>query len=721
MKIIDSVFATASSPTGRFVFLKCLLSLQTKLSYLTSTDYTYIPYQTLRRSTGVRGRFALGDFNTIIAHKTFSVKKHVCRSFKIIDSTFVSDFVKAGIEDNKAALEAGNKVDLVDAFERYEFVKKRKSKPRILNDSVLKYSKQIVHTSDIDNSLVFTNKKYSEAHLRKMGGFQYAQSDMNSLLHSLCNLILNKTPFDKTPSSTMLASDVYLLNIMMSNATCIDSEAGVYAFNPEYELKWTGRSYELGGGFQILSNFTKQLLLSVSKNTYNYDISKSQLNLLKQVLEESSLSTASVDFLLNTKDLGLVESELSNLESIAMYKTYMYALIFGSDVASSDEQLVLMYNGNIKGYGTVDAVKTHFNEAWCINHPHKSDKERIASFITLYKKLTMYFGGLFSTIKVWHKHLDSVWLCDNTKKSRKNELYIQNDMGMSLYLNMGRLENSTLCSKKIAAFILQGREARFIYEIVMLSKKFGYTVVSNQHDGVITIGEIPDEAISMAKTITGYSGIQLIEKPFCTDNLIEPLVDVIISGEVTTQVTTEDIMEIDMKIKNKGKVSNLPKKGQAAVVESAALTKSLHYLFGKDSLCHPTYTEFKLLEKEFIESEVTYNQLSSYFIKYVFKTANALKAYEKKLIDNGFMVDGVAPSLKGLRWLLDLPEEERPQSELSKLQLAFVEECISMSEGFQCYNDSDDCDTEIDDFWISDDSFSRLENQLYMALACMGC
>jgi hypothetical protein len=66
----------------------------------------------------------------------------------------------------------------------------------------------------------------------------------------------------------------------------------------------------------------------------------------------------------------------------------------------------------------------------------------------------------------------------------------------------------------MAAFYLQGVEAGYIHWITVLSKDFGYTCLSNQHDGLVTIGEIPEEAREIAKQRSGLKYAVLEEKAF---------------------------------------------------------------------------------------------------------------------------------------------------------------------------------------------------------------
>ena len=94
-----------------------------------------------------------------------------------------------------------------------------------------------------------------------------------------------------------------------------------------------------------------------------------------------------------------------------------------------------------------------------------------------------------------------------------------NKTGMSFDLTpyhgaKGKWQNVNELKRKLAAFFLQGVEAGYIHWITILSKDFGYEVLSNQHDGVVVLGEIPEEAMQIAKQRSGLKYAELVEKPF---------------------------------------------------------------------------------------------------------------------------------------------------------------------------------------------------------------
>jgi hypothetical protein len=69
---------------------------------------------------------------------------------------------------------------------------------------------------------------------------------------------------------------------------------------------------------------------------------------------------------------------------------------------------------------------------------------------------------------------------------------------------------------QIAAHILQGFEAAFIHTLTYWGTKTGaFEVVSNEHDGLVTLGAIPDDVLRATKDQLGlsiYDGFELVEK-----------------------------------------------------------------------------------------------------------------------------------------------------------------------------------------------------------------
>jgi hypothetical protein len=77
-------------------------------------------------------------------------------------------------------------------------------------------------------------------------------------------------------------------------------------------------------------------------------------------------------------------------------------------------------------------------------------------------------------------------------------------------------QTTATTGRRLAAFLLQGSEAAFIFALTALAGQFGYVVLANEHDGLVTVGEIPAQAVALARHLSGLDSAKLTEKPFTT-------------------------------------------------------------------------------------------------------------------------------------------------------------------------------------------------------------
>jgi hypothetical protein len=90
--------------------------------------------------------------------------------------------------------------------------------------------------------------------------------------------------------------------------------------------------------------------------------------------------------------------------------------------------------------------------------------------------------------------------------------YVLNAVGAKLYTK--GVKATKTGDGHLLAHILQGREAAFIHALCVLSESQGFTVLSHEHDGLVTVGAIPSEAVAEAARIAELPDAELVEKPF---------------------------------------------------------------------------------------------------------------------------------------------------------------------------------------------------------------
>lgn len=111
--------------------------------------------------------------------------------------------------------------------------------------------------------------------------------------------------------------------------------------------------------------------------------------------------------------------------------------------------------------------------------------------------------------------LTEYWAATSTPGGRGKGRVMRNACGITFCKHDYR--NGHEQRSKVMAWYLQGLEAAFVHAITILSEQFDYSVVANEHDGCITMGEIPVEAIQQARTLSGFGSAEFKEKPFCDD------------------------------------------------------------------------------------------------------------------------------------------------------------------------------------------------------------
>ena len=87
---------------------------------------------------------------------------------------------------------------------------------------------------------------------------------------------------------------------------------------------------------------------------------------------------------------------------------------------------------------------------------------------------------------------------------------------MTQYLNNKGVINSQ-GKRDLASHLLQGQEACFISRLTWYSKSepdCPYRVISDQHDGLIVHGLIPEEYVEKARQDTGFQYAYLVEKSY---------------------------------------------------------------------------------------------------------------------------------------------------------------------------------------------------------------
>lgn len=259
-------------------------------------------------------------------------------------------------------------------------------------------------------------------------------------------------------------------------------EGNVGHYTPSYGPQSSGRIGEVGGGLQSCTKAMKHAAFTGIENIHNYDLRSAHGYVLLQELKLAGIDGTWVDAHLGE---GVFEERAAALAlTKKVYKKCFFATVNGASHHWSDDDPGAIQETLLKELKDKTVARQKFGEV-------------VTQLKPLRKIVEGYRKWLLSTT------------CPHRRKTKRKE-YIVNAAGQELQTSHEEFE------QKVIAHILQGQESAFIHHLTILStvKKYGFIVVSNQHDGLITLGKVPDEAIAEAGKLSGFEQPFLDIKPF---------------------------------------------------------------------------------------------------------------------------------------------------------------------------------------------------------------
>jgi len=309
---------------------------------------------------------------------------------------------------------------------------------------------------------------------------------LDAHLASLRDAVADAAPDKRLRAERRLRNDLACAAIM--RAGCAIGDDGLFSYRPEYRASYTGRIVEVGGGAQSCSKAMKVALFDGVLDLRNYDLRAAQGYILLQELEDAGLPHVWIEHFLAEAGAAQTRGTAIGMSKGA-YKQCLYATIMGAPHACHwDPDANAIFRAMLK-------------EA-------ERDERRA-------KELTIAVHGALAPLKVevdaWHEDLMTSPSCARLDSSRKKVRTLLNACGLRFKLEG---DAATILARKAAAFILQGQEAAFIHKLTTLGAEHGYVPISNQHDGLVVIGEVPDAAVVEAANATGLRYPHLDQKPF---------------------------------------------------------------------------------------------------------------------------------------------------------------------------------------------------------------
>ena len=287
------------------------------------------------------------------------------------------------------------------------------------------------------------------------------------------------------------------ISIQLRGLAILDTEKEIYSYKPIYRITSSGRVSEIGGGLQSCSREMKQASVEGIENVHNYDLKASQVNGLRHQFKLLGLDTGWLDEYINNSSAKEQLAEKAMLSKEAWKKCLLIVIMGGQ---TNKTVPIMKGSKDMKESDIYKEIKADIKRR---NRSEPSEEE--ASLVR--DSFLEAIDGLRKPLKKWRRSLKKDYWKVGTSYGRKykGEILIKNYLGISYNIE-------AYTEGKLAARILQGQEAAFIHTLTTKSKDFGYQVIGNEHDGVLTIGEVPREAIERTKQEIGISEFDLIEK-----------------------------------------------------------------------------------------------------------------------------------------------------------------------------------------------------------------
>lgn len=282
---------------------------------------------------------------------------------------------------------------------------------------------------------------------------------------------------------------------------------GFVEYYPGYRPQMSGRISEISGGVQSCTREMRAIAFKDVPEIHNYDLQSSQVWSLIQFFE-----LAGLDISWLTNYLQVDKQIYANRVGItkATWKNCFLALIMGGILLAISEV------SKIKKFEDVDTAILKYLTEELVDD--KAIMESYLKFFTVVEPLKI-------VIDKWHTWLLKRYIFLNMD-ILGGKLFIYNKSGIhfpiweykkpnaDIYKDKQPWKEVSKLKRQLAAFYLQGNEATFIHQITLLGKEYGYEVYGNAHDGLITKGKIPEEAVVVAKELSGLNYAFLVEKPF---------------------------------------------------------------------------------------------------------------------------------------------------------------------------------------------------------------
>lgn len=286
---------------------------------------------------------------------------------------------------------------------------------------------------------------------------------------------------------------------------------GLYRYAMAYKPQACGRITQIGGGAQSCSREMKAALYAGvgtlhKEGLHNYDLQSSQAYILRDEMHRAGFDTSWLDTYLERDKEEYAQRVGLSVEA---WKRCLYAVFMGAHLPKS---LATSRKGAIKERITADLRSdpdaVDASQELTEGLEQGSDPEEV------YRCFEEEIAPFLEPLDSYRLHLEEVWARKNAFSCRGG-LHVRNATGITLSWSELRGKAPHVRRARLAAFVLQGREAAFIHCLAALLPEYGIVPISNEHDGLVTLGAIPNEAVERVRGELGMPYALLPEKPLC--------------------------------------------------------------------------------------------------------------------------------------------------------------------------------------------------------------
>lgn len=276
---------------------------------------------------------------------------------------------------------------------------------------------------------------------------------------------------DPSPTNRFRYYNDWLVFDAIDQRATPTNEASLFSYGPTYTMQATGR---IGTAAQSASRAMKQAMYGSIPNLHNYDLSSSQMVLCHHEMKRHGIFCNWIETYMTEPGK---RDELARYVGVSVdtWKKCLYAVLMTGHLPTHTnykESPVIETLEKVTTSDTIDVTLQRLREA---------------------------LAPLVVDLKSWHKII---------KKECSETGYLTNALGIT------RSKESFEKTAGMIAHILQGLEAYFIHTLTILADRYDFQPIVNEHDGLITIGAIPNEAMKEAQEAKGLRCLELREKAF---------------------------------------------------------------------------------------------------------------------------------------------------------------------------------------------------------------